>query len=181
MANRKNNIKHKVSFKSILIHSIKNIILGIKFYVGRFFFRFTMFYNLKEQEIPLYRIYSRVRFDLGDPTYKFNELYESLLKTNGLDVKNPSSILVVPLIWTGLEGEWCPNAINQGFRYEALDGNHRIATLQFINRSKKLGIYAPEIMIKVVVTTSSYYWKLDHYKLLGNWGCGKKDLAYAIH
>ena len=138
------------------------------FPIKQFFFKLRMPYHLKLQEIPLYQIYVNQKFDLSDPTYDFGKLYNSLLK-DGLNTNNHSPILVTSLIWTGDNGDWCRDALQQGFRYTAIDGNHRIATLQFINLSKKLKILGPEIRVKVAIITSSYYNKLDKYELLGDW------------
>ena len=143
------------------------------YYIKRFFFWFTMLYNFKVQEIPLYAIYSRLKFDLADTNYNFSALYESLLKTGGLDLKNHPPIMVCPLFWEGGEDDFRKQALEQDFRYLTLAGDHRVATLQFINLSKKLEIYGPKIMIKVVVLTQEYYTKLDRYNYLdyrNSWG-----------
>ena len=152
-------------YKKKVTNILKRLNRKFIYPIKRLFFRFKMFYNYKLQEIPLYQIHSREKFNLGDPNYNYAGLYKSLLKTKGLDTKNYSSVIVVPIVWAGDNGNWRKEALTQGFKYEAFDGNHRVATLQFINLSKKLKKYSV-IKIKAVVATSEYYSKLQYYGYL---------------
>ena len=127
----------------------------------------TVPYTLKLQEIPLYKIASIDRFDLNDPSYNFSKLYKSLLRTGGLDLKNHPPIIIQELFWTGDTGDDAlarKRYLEQGFRYSIINGNHRIATLQFINLHKKLKLFTPDIMVKVLVIAVGYYAKLDYYR-----------------
>lgn len=53
----------------------------------RWYLRMILKFNVKLKEIPLYDIFTQVRFDLSDKLYDWDKLYKSLLKTNGLDLK----------------------------------------------------------------------------------------------
>ena len=56
--------------------------------------------------------------------------------------------------------------LEQKFKYKIKDGNHRLATLQFMNLSNKLATYKPEVMVKVLVASRDFYLALDRYELI---------------
>jgi len=151
----------------ILFCYLHLIIRKIKFYVGKVYYWIILRFNLKLKEIPLYLIYTNYRFDLGDNTYNFAALYESLLKTNGLDLKNHTPPIVSTLKWEGYNPE-NKKAIENGFKYRARDGNHRIATLQFINLNDRLNRNTPEAMIKVIVADQDFLNRVDRYGFIDN-------------
>ena len=135
---------------------------NINFYIGKAYYWIILRFIVKVTEIPLYLIHTKQRFDLGDDTYNFALLYKSLLKTNGLDLKNHMPPLVTPLKWEGYNA-FNKKAIENGFRYSIRDGNHRIATLQFINLNNRLNIKSPEAMVKVIVADQDFFSKVDRY------------------
>mgnify|MGYP003122092640 CR=1 FL=1 len=148
----------------------------IHFYINKAYYWIILKSNLKLKEIPLYLIYTNQRFDLGNDSYNFSVLYKSLLKTNGLDLKNHVPPFVTPLKWEGYNA-LNKKAIEKGFRYIVRDGNHRIATLQFINLTNKLDINGPEIMVKVMVADEHFFTRLDRYGLM-NETKGQKKLYH---
>ena len=94
------------------LHLIK---CRIHFYIGKAYYWIILRFIVKVTEIPLYLIHTKQRFDLGDDTYNFALLYKSLLKTNGLDLKNHMPPLVTPLKWEGYNA-FNKKSIENGFR-----------------------------------------------------------------
>ena len=158
-------LEPKISFKELCINRIKKIIYFINFYIMKLYFGIILKLNLKLKEIPLYLIWTDVKFDLGDDAYDYDKLYRSLLRTNGLDLKNHTPPMVYPLLWDG-EHDKTKKILEQKFKYKIKDGNHRLATLQFMNLSNKLATYKPEVMVKVLVASRDFYLALDRYELI---------------
>lgn len=168
MADRKSNIEYpQLSFKEIFISKMIRIYHFLNFYRMKLYIRILMPFNLKLKEIPLHLIYSESRFDLGDRDYDFDKLYRSLLKTNGLDLKNHTAPMIFPLSWTG-DCDSDKEALERKFKYRVKNGNHRIATLQFMNLSKRLSIYEPYVMVKVLVANADFLEKLDTYGFISH-------------
>tara|TARA_R110000824_G_scaffold11591_2_gene50790 strand:+ start:2187 stop:2768 length:582 start_codon:yes stop_codon:yes gene_type:complete len=168
MAERESNIEYpQLSFKEIFISKMIKIYHFFKFYIMKLYIRILMPFNLKLKEIPLHLIYSAVRFDLGDKGYNFDKLYRSLLKTNGLDLKNHAAPMVFPLSWTG-DCDSDKKALELKFKYRVQNGNHRIATLKFMNLSRRLGVYEPYVMVKVLVANAAFLEKLDTYGFISH-------------
>ena len=158
-------LEPKISFKELCINRIKKIISFINFYIMKLYFGIILKLNLKLKEIPLYLIHTDQRFDLGDKAYNYDKLYRSLLKTNGLDLKNHTPPMIYSLSWDG-EDNKIKKVLEQKFKYKVQNGNHRIATLQFMNLNNQLARYKPEIMVKVLVASEDFYNELDRYELI---------------
>lgn len=116
----------------------------------KFFFRWLYArlivarFSVKYKSVFLHQIASDVKFDLGDKEYDWGSLYASLLKTNGeLDFKVHPPIGIFKLCVTGTSSHKDIIKVLQGKEYAVINGNHRIATLQFIhidNKSKKINV-----------------------------------------
>ena len=141
------------------------LICNIDYYIMKLYYWILLKYNFKLKEIPLYQIYSRQRFNLGDTNYNWDGLYRSLLKTDGLDLKNYLAPVVYSVCWDG-EDMSTKHVLEQGFKYRVADGNHRIAALQFININRKNDPYIKHVMIKVIVGDEYFMDKLNKYNLI---------------